>query len=231
MEVMRRVLPDWAVAVLATPEMGQGSLPPEEAVFIKQAVPKRRREFTAGRTCARRALARLGIVGHALSADADRVPRWPDAVVGSISHCEGCCGAVVARREHALGIGFDVEKADPLREPLIPLVCSAVELAHQRTLPDAQGLDWCKLAFSAKESFYKCYFPLTRFRLDFRDVELRFAAESGDFVARLVSESAPAAAGLRALRGRFACDGRHVFTTVTIPAPDAPTRWEDPTER
>ena len=41
--------------------MWQGKLLPEEEAFVANVVPKRRREFTAGRICARKALEVLGV--------------------------------------------------------------------------------------------------------------------------------------------------------------------------
>ena len=50
---------------------------PEEAAFLGRAVPKRVREFAAGRLCARRALAQFGISDFPLRVAADRQAVWP----------------------------------------------------------------------------------------------------------------------------------------------------------
>ena len=76
----------------------QGELLPPEAQAIDHAVPKRRREFTAGRTAARRACARLGVWAGALPVAADRTPVWPEGVVGSISHSDLSCAVLAGRR-------------------------------------------------------------------------------------------------------------------------------------
>jgi 4'-phosphopantetheinyl transferase EntD len=67
--------------------------------------------------------------------------------------------------------------------------------------------------FSAKESVYKAWFPLTQRLLDFPDVNVRFALERGAFDAELVCE-APRVEGalLRAFRGRFCVDHDYVGT-------------------
>ena len=39
---------------------------------------------------------------------------WPEGVVGSISHCAGCCGVAVARAGASSSLGLDVERAEPL---------------------------------------------------------------------------------------------------------------------
>src|SRR5208282_3247294 len=69
---------------------------PAEAEFLGRAVPKRVQEFAAGRLCARRALAEFGIVDFPVRTAHDRQPVWPEFLVGSITHTEGYCAAVVA---------------------------------------------------------------------------------------------------------------------------------------
>src|ERR1041384_4989182 len=69
------LFPAEVLTLAATPEMWSGTLlPQEEACLSPRAIAKRRREFTAGRVCARAALARLGIRGVPLVAGPDRSP-------------------------------------------------------------------------------------------------------------------------------------------------------------
>jgi len=193
-----------------------GELLPEEAACIPRAVEKRRREFTAGRLCAREALAKLGIHGFPLRVGAERVPVWPAGVTGSISHCKGYCGVAVARRSDFLGLGFDVERAEALEPELLARICTPRERARLAALPGAP--DPGKLTFCAKEGFYKCYFPLTREFLGFQDVEVEFEPGLRAFRARLVRESAPAVAGRRELAGRLAWSDAFVFAGVALRA-------------
>ena len=61
--LIRTLFPPQVVVAEKRQEDWEGGLMPEEAQLIKRAVPKRVREFTAGRVCARRALGQLGITG------------------------------------------------------------------------------------------------------------------------------------------------------------------------
>ena len=88
-----------------------------------------------------------------------------------------------------------------------------------RRVTPPPGTSWEKLVFSAKESTYKCYYPLARTFLGFHDVEIGFAAEHARFTASLVKDAVPDAAGARSFHGRFACDGTRLFTGVALPAP------------
>src|SRR5262249_37853627 len=142
---------------------------PEEATQLgARVVAKRRREFTLGRACARRALDSLGIHGVAVPRGADREPVWPPGITGSITHCAGDCAAVVARQEHVASIGIDAEVHAPLPDGVAEMVCTLAEQRWVRSLPDA-GVHWPTLIFSAKESIYKAWFPLARRWLGFKD--------------------------------------------------------------
>ena len=214
-----QLFPEGIVTVVATEAMWAGELFPEEAAAIARAVPKRRREFTAGRLCARAALTQLGVPPAPLLSAADRTPCWPEGIVGSITHCPDYCVSVVGRREHWAGLGVDAESAEPLEPALAARICRPAEIAQLEGHSPPAGTNWEKLIFSAKVSTYKCYYPLARTFLGFHDVTIEFRPEAGRFTARLLRDSVPPAGGARPFDGRFACDGAHVFTGVALPAP------------
>jgi 4'-phosphopantetheinyl transferase EntD len=133
---------------------------------------KRLRDFSAGRQCARQALARLGHAPVALPVGPGRAPLWPAGIVGSIAHAAGMAMAVVATQAQLRSLGIDVEAAGPLEPELLELVCRDDEQAALA----ASGLDprtGAKLVFSAKESVYKCQWPLTGVFLEFHDIGIR----------------------------------------------------------
>src|SRR5262249_40222461 len=138
-------------------------LHPEELAAISNAVPKRQAEFATARVCARDALRRLGVAAGALVPYPDRSPRWPDGVVGSITHTEDQCAVVVCRSTEVRGLGLDIEQDTPLSPELLALICTKNE--RQRIAEDPERLG--KLFFSAKEAFYKCQYPITKTVLDF----------------------------------------------------------------
>src|SRR5688500_12466696 len=76
-----------------------------EADAVAGAIAERRREFGTVRYCARRALRQLGVPPVAILPGADRAPRWPAGVVGSMTHCAGYRAAVVARSHELGGVG------------------------------------------------------------------------------------------------------------------------------
>lgn len=206
-------------ACVADPDMFSAPLFLEEEAYIRKAVPSRRREYAAGRAAARKALAKAGAEAGPIVAHPDRSPRWPASFCGSITHCAGFCSAVVAHAEDAAGVGFDAEEARSLGVDLHHLVCRPNDIEHFRELPRIDGLDWPKLAFSAKESFYKCYYPIYRQFLGFRDASVLFAVDPanpcrGTFSVLLEKSSEPAAANFA---GRWLVDDERVYTGVTLP--------------
>jgi len=181
----------WGVAPLGNHE---AALYPEEAASVARAVPKRRREFSAGRELARRLLAELGVEPGPIVPGADRAPVWPPGVVGSLSHAEGCVFVAVARADRLRALGVDVEGAAPLEEPLWPTVLTPAERAWLATRPASERGRLAKQVFSAKECAYKTWYPLTGRVLDFSEVHLDLDPGVG-FVARPPADVAAAAGG------------------------------------
>lgn len=142
---------------------------------LARSVPKRRREFVLGRYCAKIALADLGLAeaSREVAIGADRGPRWPKGVVGSITHDDSLVMAVVARRMDLMGVGIDCEPL--LTRERGGQVAALVASARERSCATAVGLGpeaAVTLIFSAKESLFKCLFPLCGTFFDFQDATL-----------------------------------------------------------
>jgi 4'-phosphopantetheinyl transferase EntD len=208
------------VCVATGPSAEDQPLHPDEAELARAMGPARRREFAAGRACARRALRELGVPDGPVLRGERRAPRFPDGVIGSITHTSGFCAAAVARSASFAGVGLDAERDEALSAGAARRICAEGELAALRALPGHSAEHWAALVFSAKESLYKAYFPLTGVFIGFRDAEITLRPEtehSGRFEAQLVRADAPDAAGQRRFVGRYACDGQRVATGVVIP--------------
>jgi 4'-phosphopantetheinyl transferase EntD len=185
-----------------------------EASAIERAVAKRRAEFAAGRAYARRALAVLGFEPAAIPPGERREPLWPRGAVGSISHCEGYCAAVVARATALAAIGFDVEPDDAAADEVTGTICTPAELAAAaRAAPNPS-----KTIFCIKESVYKAYFPLARTFLEFSDVAVEIRSD-GTFAARLTRDALPPAGGARSFEGRFVRAGGLIAAWTALRAP------------
>jgi 4'-phosphopantetheinyl transferase EntD len=199
-----------------------GDLPPllpDEAQHPGRAVSKRVQEFAAGRFCARRALAELGFVGYPLGMNSDRRPRWPADVVGSITHTDGICGAVVAERGRFRAIGLDMEIVGRVTPEIWRTICTPEETAWLAALREPEQSRCAALIFSGKETFYKCQYGVTRQWLEFDDValdQLSLGARTGRFTLRPRRKIALLGHDAVALMGRFEFRGSLVVTGMAL---------------
>lgn len=191
--------------------------PEEEASLGALARPRRRREFAAGRACARAALRELGLPEAPLPRGPGRWPLWPAGAVGSISHCRIHCAAAAAPAARYAGLGLDLEQTGRVRPPLVRRICTEAEAARLDAWRGAGVADPLALVFSAKEAFYKAVHPLTGARLGFRDVELEIDPGGGAFSVCLLRAETPAPAGRRRFAGRFAFAGGVVAAGLAVP--------------
>ena len=106
---------------------------------------------------------------------------------GSITHCAGYRAAAVASTREVLTIGLDAEPNETLPDGVLDHVSLPGERARLRDLAaTAPGTCWDRLLFSAKESVYKAWFPLTRQWLGFEDADITIDPAAGTFEARLL---------------------------------------------
>ncbi|TPV96419.1 MAG: 4'-phosphopantetheinyl transferase superfamily protein [Myxococcales bacterium FL481] len=218
---------------------GLDALWPAEAGFVAHAVRKRQREFASARVCARRLLSQMAIQPTAIVPDADRCPQWPGGVVGSITHTRHFSVVALAPANACTGLGVDIEPRTSIEVELSRIICLEPERDWlEQHPPDQRGL-WVRRFFCAKEAFYKAQFPLTRRKLGFKDVHVRFADPDSSsphrFTIAVIGDaadgSAPARPADRAGASRFPLEARgrvvdghdHLLAGVACPSvqPDA----------
>lgn len=192
------------------------TLHPLELPAVSRAVEKRRRDFVAGRTCARRALRKLGFDDVAIPVGEKREPLWPEGVVGSISHTSGFCGVAVARRSDVKGLGFDVECVVDVKLELRSHIASEVELENLHRAVGGERARALALAFSAKEAFFKYQFPLNQQWLGLLDVEIR--ADTGGFLVVPNRDVANVCVQGAMIRGSYKFFEGYVLTAIEVTA-------------
>jgi 4'-phosphopantetheinyl transferase EntD len=215
-----RILPGTVSCAEAFSDPPDVVLFPAEERFIAGAVDKRRREFATGRKCARDALGALGIEPVPIPPGQGGAPRWPAGVAGSITHCAGYRGAAVARTAEIAAIGLDAEPDDELPEGVLDVIALPGERARLRALSAAMpGVHWDRLLFSAKESVYKAWFPLTGRWLGFEEVDVSIDRVAGSFAARLlVPGLVVGGSALDTLTGRWLADRGLLLTAIAVAA-------------
>ncbi|MEY2932175.1 MAG: hypothetical protein RL033_2924 [Pseudomonadota bacterium] len=193
----------------------------EEAHAVANAVESRRQQYTAGRLLARQAWRELGVAPVPLLNDEQRVPRWPEGIVGSITHTHGWCAAVVARTEQVSALGVDVEAATPLDVDLWERICRPEERALLFAQPERAAGLLAKATFSAKESIYKALYPRVRVFLDFQAMHITLephaAAGSSRWQATLQVPWGPFVAGQRFGSGWLSIDADWILTAIALP--------------
>jgi 4'-phosphopantetheinyl transferase EntD len=212
--VIESILPVGAVAVDTFVDPAGATLFPEEAALVAKAVEKRRLEFTTARWCARRAMAELGRPPVPVLRGERGQPLWPAGLIGSMTHCVGYRGAVLAPRASFTTIGIDAEPNEPLPGGVFETVTRPGERSHiDDLLREHPSVRWDRLLFSAKESIYKSWFPLTARWLGFEEAELVIDPSAGTFTARILATGGPTG-----FDGRWMVGEGLILTAIAVPA-------------
>nr|WP_274706945.1 4'-phosphopantetheinyl transferase superfamily protein [Allorhizobium sonneratiae] len=157
---------------------------------MKNAVAKRKAEYVAGRLCAMRAIEGLcGVAGHQVAAGERGEPVWPDGLIGSITHTKGFAAAVAARNEDWEGLGIDTEEimTENVMQTVKNKICRPEEWVFKPENLNPQT--FATLIFSAKESLFKCLYPLVRRMFWFEDARIvALDAEYKSFSIELLSD-------------------------------------------
>jgi 4'-phosphopantetheinyl transferase EntD len=227
--VIQELLPESVVAVESYGDDGaeDATLYPEEQALLTRAVQKRRREFTAVRACARRAMEKLGVAPAPVLPGERGAPQWPSGLIGSMTHCDGYSAAALARATDLASLGIDAEPHATLPAGVLDAVALSSETARlDRLGAENPAVHWDRLLFSAKESVYKAWFPLTGKWLDFSEADIDIfpgpasggPALSGRLRAQLLVPG-PLVGGERVgvFEGRWTVQRGLVATTVSVP--------------
>ncbi|MGW5637750.1 4'-phosphopantetheinyl transferase family protein, partial [Streptomyces sp. NPDC003832] len=162
----------------------------------------------------------LGAAGSQLST----APNEPDGLTGSMTHCDGYRAAALVRAGDLASLGIDAEPDEPLPDGVLAAVALPGEaLRVGRLTRERPGIRWDRLLFSAKESVYKAWFPLTGRWLDFTEADIELLADPGGpphgrLTATLLVPG-PVVGGRRvaAFEGRWTVGHGFLATAVAVP--------------
>ena len=188
------------------------SMWPGERRLVERAVESRRWEFATGRLLARSLLADLGHPDYELLRDEDRTPRWPETVVGSITHSAEQCLVAVGRASEFRGVGIDLEPDESTDSDIQRVVCRGPEHDWVAAAGEAERGRRCRIVFSVKEAVYKAFYPRTRTFWNFQDVGVSIDLEAESYRAEL-----PKGAGLASVTGRVRCRAGWIVSALAVP--------------
>ncbi|WP_053733326.1 4'-phosphopantetheinyl transferase [Nocardia sp. NRRL S-836] len=212
--MLEQLLPPPVAAVERFDDEQPVDLFPEEEALVANAVAKRRAEFGTARWCAREAMTRLGVTPAPVLPGPKREPLWPEGVVGSLTHCLGYRAAALAHSTDFQTIGIDAEPHAAAPDGVLEAIAVPAELARMAGLRTADPkICWDRLLFSAKETTYKAWFPVTRRWLGFEDADITLDPD-GTFHSRILLPDSPIAD----FRGRWLVQGDVLVTSIAVPA-------------
>lgn len=192
---------------------------------LAKAVPKRKAEYLAGRYCARAALAMHDNSPAAdLGIGANREPLWPPGFVGSITHTHGFASAIVARQAQIRAVGLDSETwiEEHKLASVSPQILTPRDSQYGQMHLFNSPSQYLTLVFSAKESLFKCLFPLVNRFFDFQAAtispQISGSPSAGTFRFELLTDlNTEFCAGFSG-QGSYALDRHCVHTAIILRA-------------
>ena len=184
---------------------------------------ERKSEYLAGRFCAHTSIkvCRPSTPLLSIRTGPGNEPIWPEGLVGSITHSNGFCSAVVAESKLLQSIGIDSElimTPDQARETnTVFLTQSEIQEYQTEYYRNLSFPEYATLIFSAKESLFKCLYPLVGEMFDFQDsIIYQIDSDSGQFkyaLTKSLSEIFPQDyIGI----GSFILTSTHVHTGIQL---------------
>ncbi|MCE2595220.1 4'-phosphopantetheinyl transferase superfamily protein [Motilimonas cestriensis] len=140
---------------------------------ILNSVNKRQAEFLAGRFCSQQALGLLSIEQTSIDIGKNRAPKWPDNVIGSITHSNQVAMAAVTDTSCYQYIGIDCERV--MEEELANSIASTIVTNGELDLLASVAVAFpiaLTFAFSSKEAMFKALYPKVGYYFDFTAAEI-----------------------------------------------------------
>ncbi len=187
-------------------------LSPEERTYLESVSQNRKREFIAGRFCAREAMKSASIPPEHIRIGEKGEPIWPHNIVGSITHSHGYAAAAVAKKSEVLSLGLDAETNEPLSSKVLQRIGNTQEQEWVKSVESAIIQHPGKILFSAKEATYKAWYPITQEWLGFQEAHIDFHSDENTFTVQ-IQKKGP----FKKLFGKFVIQQGIILTAIEVP--------------
>lgn len=154
------------------------------------AIQRRVHEFEAGRCLSASVLLAAGASTTFVGVNANGAPRWPEGFIGSIAHTRRFIGVAVAPVRQIRSLGIDIEHIfDASQVADVSKLCLTESERRMLRRAPISACRFATLCFSAKESIYKCLWPMYGASIEFNEVELvQFDERTGDLKFAILSD-------------------------------------------
>lgn len=127
---------------------------------LDNEVVKRCAEYLAGRFLVKYLCSIIGFPAFQLQPGTDRAPKWPDGIIGSISHNNDTALCALGHLSQFKGMGVDVESL--VLPNLVEILWKDIIHNDEYKLISKKIISNCLIftfIFSAKESLFKTLYP------------------------------------------------------------------------
>lgn len=176
MELIKLFARDDVLTVINVGDYSDSVLLEEERLVLSKFKAGRRSSYINGRGLFHEAMSYLGADDGPLLIGEKGEPLFWGAYKGSLSHKNNVTCVAISQSVDVRSVGIDVEHVESCKASLWSRIFTDRELLFLEESSD--GVTDAGLMFSAKESFYKFQYPLTKTYLGFQDVEI-CPAEAG----------------------------------------------------
>ena len=184
-----------------------------ERTYLKSVSQNRKREYIAGRFCAREAMESANISPEHILIGEKGEPIWPSNIVGSITHSHGYAAAAVARKSDIVSLGLDAEIDEPLSSRVLRRISNVQEQEWVENVGGTLVQHPGKVLFSAKEATYKAWYPITQEWLGFKEVLINFHDQGNTFTVH-IQKNGP----IREMHGKYTIRKDVIVTAIEVPS-------------
>ena len=190
----------------------------EEELLEGLRSTKRKSEFSQGRMCAHQALSKFKLESEPILRNKDtKEPCWPKEILGSITHSGKYAAAAVGMVGDISGIGIDLECLSRVVDfNICRHVCVEKEMKWLKSLTPDQANRGLRIIFSAKESIFKCLFPISKTYLYFKDATVTVDEVSTEFTFTLSKECSGITEVGFEHSGKFSIIDKMLLTSIYI---------------